>query len=515
MSAAIENAQPCIGLEVHVRLDTRTKLFCACPNEPLAAPNAATCPVCVGLPGAMPTLNRAAVEQALRIALRLGATIAERLSFDRKHYAYPDLPKGYQITQQSKPLGRGGALVIDAATGRSIPLRGLHLEEDAGRSRHDSANTYVDFGRSGVPLVEIVTEPALTSAEDVRLFLERLREELRFVGAATCDMENGDMRVDVNVSVHLMANDGAASDSKSPNEPTSATTTPRVELKNLNSITAAFEAVEFETERIRAELARQARGHTADLQAETRGWNAHHRRSYSIRPKEHATDYRVMPESDLVPVRVDAATLAELADALPPRPFEHRTRLRSQHGLTEDLIAAMTDSPRHLARFDTLVAAGVEADRVAKWLTNNHKRLKRELVAEGHAPVRLTDERLAALLLAWQTGTLTREGAEAVARELLAGDGRTPEAIARERGAWRDRQPHPDSNAEPIAAELDEWIAAALAAESAAVADWHAGKPQALQRLIGHVMRAARGRMDGQSVRVALEQDLPRSKPSA
>ena len=176
MSAAIENATPCIGLEVHVRLDTRTKLFCACPNEPLAAPNAATCPVCVGLPGAMPTLNRAAVEQALRIALRLGATVAERLSFDRKHYAYPDLPKGYQITQQRTPLGRGGALVLDALTGRSVALRGLHLEEDAGRSRHDSANTFVDFGRSGVPLVEIVTEPQLTCAEDVRLFLERLRD---------------------------------------------------------------------------------------------------------------------------------------------------------------------------------------------------------------------------------------------------------------------------------------------------------------------------------------------------
>ena len=510
MSAAIENATPCIGLEVHVRLDTRTKLFCACPNEPLAAPNAATCPVCVGLPGAMPTLNRAAVEQALRIALRLGATVAERLSFDRKHYAYPDLPKGYQITQQRTPLGRGGALVLDALTGRSVALRGLHLEEDAGRSRHDSANTFVDFGRSGVPLVEIVTEPQLTCAEDVRLFLERLREELRFVGAATCDMENGDMRVDVNVSLNLPVN--AATEKASESDPTqpSAATTPRVELKNLNSITAAFEAVQFETERLRTELARQARGHTAYLQAETRGWNAHHRRSYSMRPKEHTTDYRMMPESDLVPVRLEDALLAELAAALPPGPFEHRARLQAQHSLGADLIAAMTDSPRHLKRFDTLVAAGVDADRVAKWLTNNHKRFKRELVAEGHTPVRLTDERLAALLHAWQSGALTREGAEAVARELLAGDGRTPEAVARECGAWRDLHAQADSSAEPFAAELDDWIADALAAEPAAVADWHAGKPQAQQRLIGHVMRAARGRVEGRTVQRALEQTLRR-----
>lgn len=479
MSARADNgAGPgvCIGLEVHARLDTRTKLFCACPNEPLGAPNAATCPVCVGLPGALPTLGRAAVEQALRIALRLGCDVAERLTFDRKHYAYPDLPKGYQITQARVPLGRGGSLALDDAGGRRVALRGMHLEEDAGRSRHDAANTLVDFGRAGVPLVEIVTEPVLRSAEEVRAFLTRLRDELRFVGAATCDMERGDMRVDVNVSLAVAS--GAPRGT-------------RIELKNLNSIQAAYEAVGFETER----LARLGSG-VPELQDETRGWNAEHRRSYPLRPKEHATDYRMMPEPDLVSIALDRATLAHLAASLPPRPAEHRARLAEAHGLGAADVAAMTRSPRALERFERLVAAGLEPQRITNWLTNNQTRLRREVLSSGRTPVRLTDERLGALLLAWQDGRLTREGAEAVGRELIAGDGRTPEEIARALGLWR---------AETAGdAELSALVTAALEAEPAAAADFRAGKHAALMRLVGHVMRAAHGRFEGARVREAM-----------
>lgn len=482
--------RPRIGLEVHARLDTRTKLFCACPNEPLATPNAATCPVCAGLPGALPTLNRAAVEQALRIALRLGCTVADVLAFDRKHYAYPDLPKGYQITQQRKPLGRGGALALDdAAGGQGVALRGLHIEEDAGRSRHDAANTLVDLGRAGAPLVELVTEPVLTSARQVARFLERLRDELRFVGAATCDMERGDLRVDVNVSLEGARACGAGVASSGIE-----LRSPRIELKNLNSISAAFDAVRFETRRLKRAL---AEGRGGELVAETRGWNPEQRRSYPLRPKEHATDYRWLPEPDLAEVRLDPAVLAALEAELPPRPAEHRARLARIHDLRPSHVAAMTRSPARLARFEALVAAGVEAKRVAKWLTNNQRRLRRELLSAGHEPVALTDERLAELLAAWQAGRLSREGTEAVARELLAGDARAPRAIAQEQGLWRAE--------EATDLDLAALVEAALAAEPGAAADWRAGKPAALQRLVGHVMRAASGHADGAAVRRAFE----------
>lgn len=478
--------RPRIGLEVHARLDTRTKLFCACPNQPLAEPNAATCPVCAGLPGALPTLNRAAALQALRIALRLGCTVADALAFDRKHYAYPDLPKGYQITQQRLPLGRGGMLALDDTPGaEAVELRGLHIEEDAGRSRHDAANTLVDLGRAGAPLVELVTEPVLTSARQVARFLERLREELRFVGAATCDMERGDLRVDVNVSLEGRGLDGTELSS------------PRVELKNLNSISAAFDAVRFETRRLKRAL---TLGQGDELVAETRGWNTEQRRSHPLRPKEHATDYRWLPEPDLAVVHLAPEVLAGLAAVLPPRPFEHRARLARVHGLRPSHVAAMTRSPARLARFEALVAAGVEPKRVAKWLTNNQRRLRRELVAAGVEPVALTEERLAELLAAWQTGQLTREGTETVARELLSGDARSPQTVAEEHGLWRP--------AEAPALDLVKLVDAALAAEPQAALDWRAGKTAALQRLVGHVMRAASGRVDGAAVHRAFEARL-------
>ena len=489
--------RPRIGLEVHARLDTRTKLFCACPNEPLATPNAATCPVCAGLPGALPTLNRAAVEQALRIALRLGCTVADVLAFDRKHYAYPDLPKGYQITQQRKPLGKGGALALDdAASEQGIALRGLHIEEDAGRSRHDAANTLVDLGRAGAPLVELVTEPVLTSAREVARFLERLRDELRFVGAAKCDMERGDLRVDVNVSLEGARAGGAgiASPGIEQRSPRIELRSPRIELKNLNSISAAFDAVRFETRRLKRAL---AEGRGGELVAETRGWNPEQRRSYPLRPKEHATDYRWLPEPDLAEVRLDPAVLAALGAELPPRPAEHRARLARIHDLRPSHVAAMTRSPARLARFEALVAAGVEAKRVAKWLTNNQRRLRRELLSAGHEPVALTDERLAKLLAAWQAGRLSREGTEAVARELFTGDARAPRTVAEELGLWR-----PEAAG---ALDLAALIEAALAAEPGAAADWRAGKAAALQRLVGHVMRAASGHADGAAVRRAFE----------
>ncbi|MDF1798837.1 MAG: Asp-tRNA(Asn)/Glu-tRNA(Gln) amidotransferase subunit GatB [Planctomycetota bacterium] len=463
---------PRVGLEVHVRLATRSKLLCACPNDPDLAPNVATCPVCVGLPGSMPVLGGEAVRLGLLAALRLGCQVPARSAFDRKHYVYPDLPKGYQVTQDARPLALGGSLEL--SSGKRIPLERIHLEEDAGRSRHDGAATLVDLNRAGVPLIEVVTEPVLRSGAEVRDFLLRLREELRFCGVSDCDMDRGSLRCDVNVSL----------------APRGSATFARVELKNLNSIRAAGAAVTAEFERLHKQLARSAPPASSAPRNETRRWNADSGRSEPMRAKEAALDYRFLPEPDLLELEVTPEDLAAIGAGLELGPLARRRSWRTQHGLSQTDAADLCGSRALADHFDATVAAGAPARSAAKWLLNEPD----PALAHGADPTaapRLSATRLAELLAALDAGTISA----ATARELA-------EHLATRPAAEPERRPLPELVEALGLAELtdrdtlDAAVDAALVARPDAAVAYRAGRSAALEVLVGEVLRATAGRAD-------------------
>src|SRR6202166_1057187 len=309
---AIAKYEPVIGLEVHVQLATRTKIFCGCPTSFGAAPNTNVCPVCLGLPGALPVLNRRAVELAVEASLALNCTVNPRSIFARKNYFYPDLPKGYQISQYDRPLAEHG--YVDIAVGgvkKRIGVTRVHMEDDAGKSVHDgfpdsSRNSYVDLNRCGAPLIEIVSEPDLRSSEEAHAYLTEVKQVLQFVESSTCDMEKGHLRCDANVSVRLKGAEKFGT---------------RAEVKNLNSFRFAKQALEYEIARQVALLESGGR-----VVQETRLYNVATGETAGMRSKEHAHDYRYFPEPDLVPLRVSEAWLERIRSAMPELPADKRRR---------------------------------------------------------------------------------------------------------------------------------------------------------------------------------------------
>ncbi len=351
---------PVIGLEVHIQLRTSTKMFCRCPNRFGAAPNTLICPVCLGYPGTLPVLNRRAVELAARLALALGADVRPRSAFARKSYFYPDLPKGYQITQHDEPLATGGTLPL-ADPRRSVRLRRLHLEEDAGRllDGPDAGSVRIDFNRCGVPLVEVVTEPDLAGPEDAREALTSLHRLLLYTGVADANLEEGGLRCDANVS--LPAADGTAG--------------PRVEIKNLNSFRHLGRA-------LAAEIERQRAVHAAGgaVTAQTRGWDDAAGGTVPLRDKEATADYRYLPEPDLPPLEVTADRLAELAAALPELPWARRDRLVAEHGLSRAAADALCARRELADYYDAVLAAagGPPPGECARWILRDVRQHEKE-----------------------------------------------------------------------------------------------------------------------------------------
>jgi aspartyl-tRNA(Asn)/glutamyl-tRNA(Gln) amidotransferase subunit B len=332
----VSEARACIGLEVHVQLATATKLFCGDVVDALAPPNTHVCPVCLGLPGALPVTNRRAVELALRTALGLDCTVHEWSTFERKSYFYPDLPRGYQITQATRPLATGGQL-------DGVRIRSLHIEEDAGRLIHDrfEPDTAVDFNRAGTPLVEIVTEPELESPAAARSFLQRLRRVLLYLGVSDCEMEHGSLRVDANVSLRA-GRDGQ-----------------RTELKNLNSFAHVERALDFEIARLAAPA--------TPAEASTRQWDDERKRTTLLRSKEPARDYRYQPEPDLPPVRVDARMRERAAAELPELPDAVEARFAAAYDMPPAHIDVLTGDPA-LARYFEEVAAHCDPRDARSWV---------------------------------------------------------------------------------------------------------------------------------------------------
>jgi aspartyl-tRNA(Asn)/glutamyl-tRNA(Gln) amidotransferase subunit B len=373
--------EPVIGLEVHAQLLTKTKIFCGCSTRFGAAPNSNVCPVCLGLPGTLPVLNKRAVEMGIRASLALNCTVHDRSRFARKNYFYPDLPKGYQISQYELPLATGGFLEIEhLGKTKRIGITRLHLEEDAGKSLHDGfphsdEKTYVDFNRCGTPLAEIVSEPDMRSPDEAYAYLTTLRHILLYTGVSDCNMEEGSLRCDANVSVRLRGSGEFGT---------------KVEVKNLNSFRYLAKALEFEIERHIAVLESGGK-----LTQETRLWNQPAARTEPMRSKEKAHDYRYFPEPDLLPVYVSNAWRNEIRTALPELPAARRTRLISSFGITAYDAEVLTDSQALANYFESVVKAGAPGKAAANWMqTELLRRLNdsgKDITASSVSPAALAE----------------------------------------------------------------------------------------------------------------------------
>jgi aspartyl-tRNA(Asn)/glutamyl-tRNA(Gln) amidotransferase subunit B len=467
-----------IGLEVHVRLATRSKLFCACPNRFETQPNVHICPVCTGQPGSLPALGKGAVLLAMRAATLFGFTIAPKSRFDRKHYFYPDLPKGYQITQEAHPLGRNGSLEIETPGRRlAVPLRRIHIEEDAGRSVHTGTWTQVDCNRAGTPLVEIVTDPVLESAEEVAAFLRRLREELRFAGVSDGDMDKGSMRADVNVSVHRVE---AGQDRGGV----------RVEIKNLNSIRSATDAVAFEIERQVQTYESRPAGEAFPGGAETRRFvpqtTSKPAHTVLLRRKEGALDYRFLEDPDLAPLLLNQTEIEAVRTSLPAGPLALRDRWRLAFDLSEYDTQVLTQTPQRAAYFQAVVACFAHPDpklakAAANWITNDL------LATEGGLAI-VQPSQVAELVQMLSQDELSHKGARSLLGALVQSisAGRIPSLrnLSEELGLVLSKSP----------ADLDAWAREAIAARPDAVDAWRAGRTQAVDALVGAAMAASRGK---------------------
>jgi aspartyl-tRNA(Asn)/glutamyl-tRNA(Gln) amidotransferase subunit B len=481
-SAALERYEAVIGIEVHCQLRTASKMFCGCSNSYAdAPPNTHVCPVCLGLPGTLPTINRKAVEYVLATGVAIGAETPDATRWDRKNNFYPDLPKGYQISQYDLPLAAHGRLSFETSEGPvTIGITRAHLEEDTAKLTHatDAAGrrvSLVDFNRSGAPLMEIVTDPDVRSAEQARRYAEELQALLRAIGASDADMERGQMRVEANVSLRPRGTEPFGT---------------RVEVKNMNSFRSVERAIAFEIERQAAAL---DAGET--LTQDTRGWNEDRSTTYVMRSKEDSHDYRYFPEPDLPPLRVEASWLASIRAALPELPAARRTRYEQDLGVSAYDAAVMVAEPQAAELFEATRAAAPDADgkSIANWVTGAFLGL---LKTDPDAAARIAPAELADLVRRIGAGELSGTNAKEVFAA-HAVDGSSVGAIVDRLGLRQI------SDASAVAEVVDEVIAA----NPKAVADYRTGKP-VLGFFVGQVMKATRGQANAALVQDAVRERL-------
>ncbi|MCP3138845.1 Asp-tRNA(Asn)/Glu-tRNA(Gln) amidotransferase subunit GatB [Pyxidicoccus xibeiensis] len=475
----VSDFQPVIGLEVHAQLLTKSKIFCGCSTAFGAEPNRNTCPVCLGMPGVLPVLNQRVVEFAVRTGLALECTVKKTSIWSRKNYFYPDLPKGYQITQYDQPICEHGRLVIDTPQGEKvIRVRRIHMEEDAGKNVHDAGGgqSLVDLNRAGVPLLEIVSEPDLRDADEAVEYLKALRDVLVYLGVNDGNLEEGSFRCDANVSVMPKG---------------SSTYGQRCELKNLNSFRFVKQAVEYE-------IARQVDviegGGKVDQ--ETRLWDVNKGVTRSMRSKEDAHDYRYFPEPDLPPLHVSDAAIDAAAQALPELPRAKLTRFISQYGLPE-YDARILTAERPLADFFEACAAHYpDAKKVSNWFLGELMRLLKE---EGTplSALRFTPVQLAELLGAVDKGTVSANAGKDVLGEMFR-TGKAPADIIAEKGLAQV------SDTGAIEAVVDE----ILAKNAGEAEKYRAGKTQVFGFFVGQVMRAMKGKGNPALVNELLKKKL-------
>lgn len=453
-----------IGLEIHLQLNTKTKLFCSCPCRFQEIANTLICPVCLGLPGSLPVLNAIAVKKAVQIALALEYQVEYWSTFDRKHYMYPDLPKGYQITQHAFPLARNGMLGMDfEGKYRTIGLATIHLEEDAGKSIHDEDSIKVDFNRAGIPLVEIVTEPDLRSPQEAQRFLETLKTTMKYLQVSDCSMEEGSLRCDANISVP-------------PG--------PRVELKNMNSFRAIGRALAYEGQRLEQRLDKGD-----DIPSETRGWDEKGQKTFPLRAKESEAEYRYFSEPDLPPLILSKTMLEGME--IPELPEARKERLKREYGLSSYQARIITD---RAALADYFEAAAQKADpqEVCNWLIGEVLRILKEWKMEPE-DISFPPAHLASLIHLVETGRINLGQARKIFPEVFH-RGEDPAVLVERRGLMQVQD----------TGELERFVEDVLEENSGAAADYLGGKDKALAFLVGQVMKKSRGQAHPQKTEALL-----------
>ena len=469
-----------IGLEVHVELATKTKIFCGCSTAFGGVPNSHTCPVCTGMPGSLPVLNKQVVEYAAAIGLATNCTITQNCKFDRKNYFYPDNPQNYQISQLYLPICRDGYVDIELADGtkKAIRIHEIHMEEDAGKLIHDDNEpvSYIDYNRSGVPLIEIVSEPDMRNADEVIAYLEKLRLIIQYLGASDCKLQEGSMRADVNLSVREVGSEKFGT---------------RTEMKNLNSFRAIARAIEAEAKR---QIDIIESGET--VVQETRRWDDGKGCSYTMRSKEDAQDYRYFPDPDLVPLKISDEWLERIRSRQPEFKTEKMARYKEQFGIPDDDIDIITDSKVFADLFEATTAICNQPKKVANWIIGETMRILKERFLDPE-DITFSPDNLAKLIKLVEAGTINGNVAKEIFEKIFEND-IDPDKYVEDNGL---KQVSDEG-------ELRLFIEQVLINNQQSVADYKGGKVQAMGYLVGQTMKAMKGKANPGMVNQILKELL-------
>lgn len=467
-----------IGLEIHAELDTETKIFCSCSTAFGAEENTQTCPICLAMPGTLPVLNEKVVEYGVKAGMALNCGIAKYSQLDRKNYFYPDLPKAYQISQFDYPLCTRGSVEIDVeGNKKSIGIHHIHIEEDAGKLVHDSSEgTLADYNRGGIPLIEIVSDPDMRSAEEAKAYAEKIKAILEFTGVSNCKMQEGSLRFDVNLSIRPQGQEALGT---------------RTEMKNLNSFRSLIRAIEHESQR-----QMQALEKGEEIIQETRKWDDEKGVSYSLRSKEEAQDYRYFPDPDLVPILLEDSYIERLREELPELPHSRKKRYVKELGLPEYDADILTTSRALSDYFEETLKSYSDAKAASNWMMGDVLRLLRaeEIEIED---IPFTSENFAKLLHLIEKKTISGSIGKKVLEEMFK-TGKSPEDIIQEKGLVQIN----DEKA------LEDMIRGILQDNPQSVADYKAGKEKAFGFMVGQTMRISRGKANPQVVNQVLKRLL-------